>query len=279
MKRQVQRELEARLATKNVDHTLVTQLQHDFNHSPFESRAILNVVKETYLAQVRRLDTLQPGQMVVLAIWADEPPGKPLTACQFVPIVITVHAPTDDLLRHAGGRQAVTRVRRAQLVRTAWEAVAQDAYLTVEDLAYRILNCGTRTIEDDLAALRRQGEEVPLRGQQVDIGRGVSHKVQAVRLFLERKTYGEIQRRIHHSHSAIQRYIQDFVAVATMTTSGQTVFEMSFLRQISPALVREYQLLYDHFNTDADRLRLAEILTLFRPRGHTPEEEKGGPMP
>ncbi|HSH78721.1 MAG TPA: DUF1670 domain-containing protein [Herpetosiphonaceae bacterium] len=279
MQRHVQTELEARLATKHLDHVLVTQLQHDFNHSPFESRAILDVVKEAYLSQLRRPDTLQPGQMVVLAIRADEPPGKPLSACRFVPIVVTVHTQADDHLRRAAGRQAVTRVRRAQLMRMAWEAVAQETYLTVEDLAYRILNCGTRTIEDDLAALRRQGQEVPLRGQQVDIGRGLSHKGQAVRLFLERKTYAEIQRRIHHSHAAIQRYLEDFVAVARMTTAGQTIFEISFLRQISPALVRQYQTLYDTYNTDAERVRLAEVVALFHPPVHVAEGEKGGPTP
>lgn len=80
----------------------------------------------------------------------------------------------------------------------------------MEDLAYRILNCGVRTVEEALAALRADGHEIPLRGQQMDMGRGVSHKVQAVRLFLERKSYTEIQRRINHSPQAIQRYIENF---------------------------------------------------------------------
>lgn len=277
MIRQSQTELDARLATKTLDQALLTQLQQQFGRSPFESRAILEVVKETYLGQLRTPSTLKPGQMVVLAIKADEPPGKPLKECQFVPIVVTVHTSEDNRLRQGAGRQAVAQVRRVQLERMAWEAVAQETYLTVEDLAYRILNCGTRTIEEDLAYFRRQDKDIPLRGQQLDMGRGVTHKVLAVRLFMERKTFTQIRRRINHSYRAIQRYIEDFVAVAVMTTAGQTVFEISFLRRISPTLVREYQVLYDTYNTDTHRERLAEIMAQFRPGVQVSEAEKGGP--
>lgn len=277
MIRQTQTELGARLATKTLDQALLTQLQQQFGHPPFESRAILEVVKETYLGQLCTPSTLKPGQMVVLAIKANEPPGKPLKECQFVPIVVTVHTPEDDQLRQGAGRRSVAQVRRVQVERMAWEAVAQETYLTVEDLAYRILNCGPRTIEEDLAYFRRQDKEIPLRGQQLDMGRGVTHKVQAVRLFMERKTFTQIQRRINHSYRAIQRYVEDFVAVAVMTTAGQTVFEISFLRRISPALVREYQALYDTYNTDAYRERLAEVIAQFRSGGQASEIEKGGP--
>jgi len=76
MIRQTQTEPDARLATKTLDQALLTQLQHQFGHSPFESRAILEVVKETYLGQLRTPGTLKPGQMVVLAIKADEPPWQ-----------------------------------------------------------------------------------------------------------------------------------------------------------------------------------------------------------
>lgn len=276
MIRQTEAELEARLATKTMDQALVTQLQQEFDCSAFESRAILEVVKERYLGQLRTPSSLKPGQMVVLAIRADEPPGKPLQECQFLPIVITVHAPEDDRLRRRAGRQAVAQVRRAQLQRVAWEAVAQETYLTVEDLAYRILNCGTRTLEADLAHLRRQGIDLPLRGQPLDIGRGVTHKVVAVRLLLERRNYGQIERQINHSPQAIQRSIEDFAAVAIMTTGGQSLFEISFVRQISPTLVREYQALYDRYNQEPDRERLAEVIAQFSSPAPAVEGEKGG---
>lgn len=278
MIRQTETERTNRLAIKTQDRALLTALQREFNYSPFESRAVLETVKDTYMAQLRTPDTLKPGQMVVLAIRADEPPGKPLKECQFVPIVVTVHDPEDHRLRQGTGRQGVQGVRRAQLVRIAWEAVAQETFLTIEDVAYRILNCGVRTLEEDLAYLRAHGKVIPLRGQQLDIGRGETHKVLAVRLFLERRTYTQIHRRINHSPRAIQRYITDFVAVASMTAAEQTVFEISFLRQISPGLVREYQTLYAEYNTDAHRERLAEVIAQFRaPVQSTDIGKKGTP--
>jgi hypothetical protein len=277
MLRQTETELEQRLATKTLDQAFLTQLQQEFNYSSFESRAILETVKASYLSHWRTPVALKPGQIVTLAIKADEPPGKPLKACQFVPIIVTLHAPEDDQLRQQAGRQAVTRVRRAQLLRLAWEAVAQETYLTVEDLAYRLLNCGPRTLETDLAALRAEGHEIPLRGQQLDIGRGVTHKLQAVRLFLERKTYTQIQQQINHSHRAIQRYVEDFVAVALLTTAEVGVSEISFLRRISPGLVREYQALYAAYNTETYRARLAEVLAQFSGAVALPETVKGGP--
>jgi hypothetical protein len=110
----------------------------------------------------------------------------------------------------------------------------------------------------------------------LDIGRGVTHKVQAVRLFLDRKTYSQIQARLNHTPRAIQRYVEDFVAVAVMTTAEQSVMEMSFLRQISPALVREYQALYDTYNTPPYRERLAEVMAQSRPADQGAADEKGG---
>jgi len=275
MIRQPETERAARLKQKTLDHALLTALQHEFNYAPFVSRAILATVQETYLAQLQTPTALKPGQMVVLAIQAAEPPGKPLADCQFMPIVITVHTPADDALRQGSGRGGVAQVRQAQLRRIAWEAMAQETYLTLEDCAYRILNCGVRTLEEDLASLRAQGHTIPLRGQQLDIGRGESHKVLAVRWFLERQSYTQIQRRIQHTPRAIQRYLSDFVAVSSLLAAGQSTYEISFLRQISPSLVREYHALYAAYNTPAHRERLAEIIAQFRPG--TPHAEKKRP--
>ncbi len=45
-------------------------------------------------------------------------------------------SPPEDLqLRRGAGRQGIARVRRAQLARLAWEAVAQSAVLAEIDLA------------------------------------------------------------------------------------------------------------------------------------------------
>jgi hypothetical protein len=61
-----------------------------------------------------------------------------------------------------------------------------------------------------------------------------------------------------------------------MTVAGQTTFEISFVRQLSPALVRQYQALYVQYNTDEHRERLAEVLAQLSPAPQGDGDEKGG---
>jgi hypothetical protein len=204
---------------------------------------------------------LKPGQMMVMAICAHEPPGKPLADCQFKPIVITLHSPEDEQLRQQlTGREVIPELRRAKLARIAAEAVAQDSYLTVEDVANLIFNCGERTVLQDLAMLQQQGQVVPLRGQQMDIGRGVSHKVQVIELALQRHAPSVIARRLHHSLTAVERYLADFSAIASLLAEGWPVETISFVRRVSLALVREYQQLYQQAIQTGQQAALADLI-------------------
>ncbi|RJS82247.1 DUF1670 domain-containing protein [Methanophagales archaeon] len=82
--------------------------------------------------------------------------------------------------------------------------------------------------------LAKRSVIVPTRGQQKDIGPGVSHKVETVRLF-----------------------------VAYLTEKGYTTKEIAFLVQVSERLTRDYQALYRKYKGDpAYKDRLDEILAL-----------------
>jgi len=279
MIRQPEVERSARLACKTLDQAALTQLRQDFDCSPFESRAILDMMHTLFEPLWHNPAHIQPGQMVVMAVAADEPPGKPLRNCQFKPIIITLHSPEDDALRRQlKGRQVIPELRRAQLCRIAAEAVAQGAYLTVEDVANRILNCGERTLEHDLQVLRQRGQIVPLRGQQADIGRGVSHKVQAVQLALQRQRPSDIARHLHHDLRSIERYLADFAAIVTLLAEGWPVETISFVRRVSLTLVQEYKRLYLQANQPQQREALADLIRQWGPsRGKkprsTPQEE------
>jgi len=269
--RAAESELGARLTNKTLTQAAIEALAQAFNCSPFESRAIVATLEELYASVWRSPTHVQPGQMVVLAIADHEPPGKPLRDCEMKPIIITLHGSEDDTLRaRVSGRAVIPAIRQAQLQRIAAEALAQGAYLTVEDVALRILNCGTRTIEADLQYLRQQGITVPLRGQQADIGRGVSHKVQVIRLALQRQLPSEIAQRLHHSVEAVERYLTDFTAVATLLAADWSVETISFVRRLSLGLVREYAELYQAAQTSAQRAALADLLRDWAP------EKKGG---
>ena len=221
---------------------------------------------------------LKPGQMLVLAIAAHEPAGKPLSECQFKPIIITLHSAEDEVLRQQlSGRRVIGALRRAKLCRIAAEALAQDAYLTVEDVANQILNCGERTLEHDLQVLRQAGQVIPLRGQQADIGRTLSHKLQVVQLALRRLPPSEIARRVQHDLHSVERYLSDFAAIAALLAEDWPLETISFVRRVSLALVREYQTLYQQACQSDGRAALADLLRAWGSAGekkspHRPAE-------
>jgi hypothetical protein len=268
MIRQPKRERQQRLASKRLEQMALQQLQDDFECSPFESRAILEVMGEIFELAWQGPERLKPGQMCVLAVAADEPAGKPLAACRMKPIILTLHSAEDEALRQKlAGRQVIPQLRRAKLQRLAAEALAQDTCLTVEDLANTIFNCGERTLEHDLRHLRQQGTSVPLRGQQADIGRSISHKVQAVELALQRQLPTEIARHLHHSLAAVERYLADFAAIAHLLAEGWELETISFVRRVSLGLVREYESLYQQARTTAQRQALADLIRHWAPSG------------
>jgi len=152
------------------------------------------------------------------------------------------------------------------------EALDQGALLTAEDFAFRIFNCGLRTISRDLKALAKKGVVVPLRSQQKDAGRALTHRVQAVELYLKRYTFTQIRQRIRHSLLSIANYVVTFALVVAHTRDGHSVDEIAFLMQISPALVRQYQELYERYSMPEYQERINEIIATVKARGFRPSQ-------
>ena len=128
---------------------------------------------------------------------------------------------------------------------------------------------------------------MPLRSQQKDAGWALSHRIQAVELYLRRYTFTQIRQRIYHSLPAIANYVATFAVAVAHTRDGHAVDEIAFLMQISPALVRQYQHLYERYNIPEYQERIDEIIATVKARGFRPsqlndesepsEAEKGGP--
>lgn len=295
MIRQPEREQLNRLTVKTLDQVFIMRVKEGLGCSRFEAEALTELVslqdpegKEVYFPWLSRPEAIQAGQLVLTAVSADEPGHKPLSQCKMVPVVLTLYAGEEDhQYRLAQGRNGVAALRRRQMARMAHEALDQGALLTAEDFAFRIFNCGLRTISRDLRTLAAQGIVVPLRSQQKDVGRALSHRVQAVELYLKRYTFTQIRQRIHHSLPAIANYVVTFAVVVAHTRDGHSVDEIAFLMQISPTLVRQYQQLYEQYNTPEYQERINEILATVKAQGFHPsqlerepgpsEVEKGGP--
>lgn len=260
-------ERKKRLSTKTLDQAFKKQVEEGLNCSPIESKALLDIVKEVYMPYLHDNRTIHPGQMVVMGIDIDEPPGKLLEECRFKPVVITKYSgESDDNIRLENSSRGTAALRRAQLERVTEEAKNQGVLLTAEDLAYKIFNCGYRTICRDLKYFRSKGITIPVRSQQKDIGRALTHRVKAVELYIQRRLLTQIAQEMRHSLNSIKSYINKFARVASLTREGYSVSEIAFLVQISPSLVKKYQQLYQKFNTAEYSERIEEIITQFKPK-------------
>jgi len=154
-----------------------------------------------------------------------------------VSLVLSLYAGEEDYqYRLSHGSDGMAALRQRQIERMAHEALHQGGLLTAEDLAFRIFNCGLRTISRDLQALATQDVVVPLRSQQKDAGRALSHRVQAVELYLQRHTFTQIRQRLRHFLLAIANYVITFALVVAHTRDGHSVEDIAFLMQIPPAL-------------------------------------------
>ena len=265
MIRDTQQELRERISVKTLDQVFIKRIQEGLNCSPFECKAILEIVKEVYLPWLNSPQTIRPGQMFITGVDVKEPAGRPLKDCKFGSAVVTFDAGESDLkIREEHGYRGTTMLRRRRLLRIANEAKEQGILLTEEDFAYKIFGCGIKTINRDLRYFRKQKITVPLRSYQKDIGPALTHRVQAVELYIQRKTYTQIKRELCHSLEAIKSYIQNFVRVVCLTEENHSVTEISFVLQISPSLVKEYQALYQKYHTEEYRERIREIIAQFK---------------
>ena len=138
------------------------------------------------------------------------------------------------------------------ILRLVEEALDQGGILTQEDLS-RILKVDIHTIKRDIAHLRKQGYLVHTRGQIKGIGRGKSHKVAIIELYLQRYTYTEISWRTRHSPFAIKRYLTTFSRMINLKRKGVVPEEIAFLLGISSHLTEEYLRLYQKYSEASNK--------------------------
>jgi hypothetical protein len=263
-----------RFDAKTLDSMFRRQIEEGANCSPFVSQAILDTVKEVFSLAPEDADhQLGLGQIKLLVVAAEEPAGKPLEQCQKVTVLLTLDTGQDDYqVRLAYG---VEGLRRARVLRVTTEAREQGGLLSYEDLAFRLFNCGVRTIVRDVQALRRRDIEVPARGQQRDIGPGQTHRVQAVRLYLQGLEANEIACRLYHTLGSIENYVSTFARVSFLVTKGYSDDEIAFVIRRSSPLVAAYRKLLGQYQAKPGaRRRLQEVLA--RVETTTPPAAKKG---
>lgn len=248
-----------RLAVKTLDQRFRRELETGFEMAPRISQGILDLAREVFSLDAVSTDgtgRLRPGQIRQVIAAAGAPHGRPLGQTDMAEVAWTIDAGEEDLeVLRQHSREALRQVR---ILRLAEEARDQGGEPTQEDLA-KALGVSARTIRSDIAALTAEGYYVPTRGKLQGVGRGQTHKVLIVELYLKRHTYTEIMRGTRHSAYAIKRYVQTFGRVVMLTRRGLHVHEIAHAVGLSEHLVQEYLSLYRRYDIPEYQDRLTEI--------------------
>lgn len=253
---------QARLELKNAESAFLNVVVHGTNCSPFEGEIITEKAKEVFgLGEYSEGRVLLDGQIVFHAVCADEPPGKPLEECSICRCVLTLINRQEDMEVHKSYGAAAKR--RQQMMRMAVEAKEQGGLLTQEDLGM-LLDSDPRTIRTDVAVLKDKGLSVPTRGTVLDIGPGVTHKRQAVQLWLEGKEPLEVARHLHHSLKAVERYIHTFCRVVYAQRMLRDILKTALVVGVSVPAAHVYWDLHCDLVADSPdyQERLEEILSV-----------------
>jgi hypothetical protein len=219
---------------KSSEGELLWELENSYSLSPKLSSSIMMTAKECLLRDY----SLREGQIEVTVIGIEERSGKVIEKMEKKKVRVTIDNGIEDIetLKEFGR----TELRQIKIQRITDEAIEQGGVLSQEDLS-KYLSCTVRTIQRDVKAIKKKGIEVVTRGYLHNIGRGQTHKVKIIGMYLEGKTYSEIKLTARHSSGAIKRYLESFTKVVMSQSKGiYERKEISSVTGISEGLVKQY---------------------------------------
>jgi len=249
------------LKEKHAEGLFLWELENGFEMSPRASELILDSARGILVEG----KSVERGKRYVVGVVLGERAGKSIRAVKKKEVLVTVDGGREDLeYEETHGRLAL---RQARLVRVIEEGIEQGVVFSTEDLAC-VLSVSIRTVKRDVKHLRGDGALVQTRGYVQGIGRAVSHKAKIVELYLQGESYAAIETRMHHTMTAIKRYVETFGRVAyTITERHLHAGERAYVLGLSASLLKQYEQLYFR----ARRLypeRVQELLGRYRGRSN-----------
>lgn len=235
-------DLWSRLESKSLDQQFLYEIINGLNCSRFEASAVLDTVYKVYDCFFETNTELKPGQIRLQLIATEARPSQKLSEAKQVTVTLTLNDDQEDL--EIRKKHGIVELRRHKIERVCREAYDQGGLLTVEDLAYRVFNCGARTICRDLENFREQEILIPLRSTVKDMGRTLSHKLLIISQWAKGYEYSDISRNTNHSIRAVQNYIDKFKRTISLANEGYDINRIAYILKFSASLVEEYVQIY-----------------------------------
>ena len=254
---------------KTPEQLFINSLRKEYELSPAESRGILELAKSCLFGEVPKV----LGKQKFLCASKKAKHGRALKEQEMVEVELSLDGGIEDLdvLRVQGSKA----LRQLKILRITEEAYWQGGLLTQEDIG-RLLQVSARTVREDIRELQKDGNFLRTRGNEHDIGRGISHKSRIIDLYLKGYTYDEIIRKTRHSAHSIKRYVSSFGRLLLIISHGiDNISEISRLLNQSERLTKEYLELYKkHKREDHWPKVYAELLEQLK--ALYPSEKKTG---
>ena len=227
-----------RLREKHADGLLLWELENGFELSPRESVLVFETAKGILLDHRQ----MERGRQWIVGVELGESAGKSIREAKKREVQVTVDGGREDV--EYQGKHGRIALRGMRLLRIIEEGIGQGVVFSEEDLG-RVLGVSVRTVKRDVQQLREDACEVQTRGYYEGIGRAISHKARIVELYLQGKTYAEIENRMRHTMQSIKRYVEMFGRVV-YAIRGKKLSrgERSYVLGISEVLLAEYEKLY-----------------------------------
>lgn len=180
---------------------------------PACGRQVLLTAKESLLREYQ----LKEGQIEVTVIGIEERSGKLIEKMEKKKVRLTIDNGNEDI--EAIKEYGRIGLREIKTQRITEEAIEQGGVLSQEDIS-KYLSVSLRTVKRDISKIKQRGIEVVTRGYLHNIGRGQTHKVKIIGMYLDGKTYSEIKLTARHSSGAIKRYLESFTKVLMAQSKG-----------------------------------------------------------
>ncbi|MCP4111874.1 MAG: DUF1670 domain-containing protein [Desulfobacteraceae bacterium] len=249
-----------RLSLKELNQQFQQRIKIGMGCNPFVAEAITKAVQDIYFPYLKSPENFSPGKMYFQCVSEKVGASTKISEADLVTVTLTLDGGKTDLdIRKKYG---VLRLRQKRILRMCSEAFDQGGLLTVEDLAYRILNSGERTISRDLDQMRKRGENPPLRSTVKDIGKTITHRTIIIKNWLKGDELSDLKRKYNHSFSAIENYISTFKRVIFLTHEGNPVEQVAYLLKISVPLAKAHQDIWKECSKTAIPHRKKDILDL-----------------
>ena len=250
----IRRRLLERQQIKSSEGEFIWELENSYELSPKLSSMILMSAKECLI----RTERLKEGQIEARVIGIEERGGKVVEKMEKKRVQLTIDNGIEDIevLREYGR----VGLRRVRLQRISQEAIEQEGVVSQEDLA-KYLGCTVRTIQRDIREIKKEGVEVVTRGYLHNIGRGQTHKVKIIGMYLDGMTYSEIKLKARHTTGAIKRYVESFTKVVMSQRNGiYRAKDISAVTGLSEGLVKQYLDLLKESKKDKTRRENLRLL-------------------